>query len=390
MPANHRDRGAQLMTGIIDELPLRPERTRDPIEHRIERRRQTRQFVVAVHDQPVREIRLGDRSRSLLELPDRRQHPTGDQPRQAHREQKRDGSDRSRDPHGRVYRGTLAVNEQRGDEHIPSRPAIDCNVTGSATTRTVPADVWIVENVRRVTAAHRLTNCAVRLERAGSGPSGYVRSPGHPRRRPTPGSRRCRLRERGQEQLVRVRERPLCLRVDPGSLQRRDLVEFVRQLAVDLPRQTPHQHDPGREHRRRERPRDQQRAPSQDPKPRRNARNRHPPTPPSSTLLARNRPRRPVYRVAASASARTSERAPPPFRPPALRRRCNPNRATRIGRCDSLGIVRVTRGTQKGRRAEAQPPSPHVIRTACSNSTGDVVAARGSVDARSVFGRVIA
>ena len=95
---------------------------------------------------------------SLLKVPDRRQHPTGDQPRQAHREQERDGSNPSRNTHGRVYRGTLAVNEQRSDEHIPRGPRTDCNVTGSATTRTVPADVWIVENVRRVTVAHRLTN----------------------------------------------------------------------------------------------------------------------------------------------------------------------------------------------------------------------------------------
>ena len=66
----------------------------------------------------------------------------GDQPRQPDSDKERAGSNRRRDPHGRVDRGTLAVHERRGDEHIPRRArCIDCNVTGAATRRTVPADV---------------------------------------------------------------------------------------------------------------------------------------------------------------------------------------------------------------------------------------------------------
>ena len=138
-----------------------------------------------------------------------------------------------------------------------------------------------------MTAAHRSTNVAIRLEREDRGLRATSDHPairdGHQLLR----ARRRSLGQRSQKQLVGVDERPLGLRIHPGSLQRRDLVDFVGQLAINLPRQTPHQHHPSRQHRRRERPRHEQRAPRQDPKPRRNPRNRRPPTPPNNTHGAR-------------------------------------------------------------------------------------------------------
>ena len=82
VPADDRQRCAQLVTGVIDEPALRCERGLHPVEHRVEPRRELGDLIIADDGDPAAQVAVGDRLCRVAERPHRTQHTARQPPRQ--------------------------------------------------------------------------------------------------------------------------------------------------------------------------------------------------------------------------------------------------------------------------------------------------------------------
>jgi hypothetical protein len=78
--ADDRDRGAQLVAGVVQEPPLGGEGRLQPVEHVVEGAGQLGDVVVAGDGDAAGQVRLTDPLGGLADQPDRGQHPPGHQP----------------------------------------------------------------------------------------------------------------------------------------------------------------------------------------------------------------------------------------------------------------------------------------------------------------------
>lgn len=81
MPAQHGERRAQLVPGVVDELALGADGTREAVEHGVEAGGQLGDVVVPPHGSAPVQLGLTDGVRRLGELGERAQQVADDPPR---------------------------------------------------------------------------------------------------------------------------------------------------------------------------------------------------------------------------------------------------------------------------------------------------------------------
>ena len=117
MAPHDRQRGAQLVPGVVDEPALRGERDPEPVQHLVERGREVVQLVPQqrVRGVPDRDataqVGLRDLVGGLAHHADRGQRPPGQHPTQDRRGDQRDPCHREGDQPGLADRVELAVGE---------------------------------------------------------------------------------------------------------------------------------------------------------------------------------------------------------------------------------------------------------------------------------------
>ena len=138
MSPDDGDRRAQLVAGIVDELPLGAERLLETVEHLVERRCQPRDLVVALDLDPPSELGGRDRRGGVRDVRHGPEDPLGHAPGEQ-------GADQhGRDPHaggtpqGGGDVGELLSPEDRRNEDPRTSPSA---LSGTARYSTSPAGV---------------------------------------------------------------------------------------------------------------------------------------------------------------------------------------------------------------------------------------------------------
>ncbi len=117
-------RRAQLVRGVGDELALRALGALERFEHRVERGREPRDFVLALGLDPAREVaRRGDVLGGLGELRDRPDRGAGGEPREHDGERDPHQCERAERPAQRAERAVDLGQRPRGDDRGPVRAA---------------------------------------------------------------------------------------------------------------------------------------------------------------------------------------------------------------------------------------------------------------------------
>jgi hypothetical protein len=80
VPADDRDRRAELVAGVVQEPPLSGEGRLQPVQHVVEGPGQLGDVVVSADRDPPGQVGFADPLGRLADQPDRRQHPSGQQP----------------------------------------------------------------------------------------------------------------------------------------------------------------------------------------------------------------------------------------------------------------------------------------------------------------------
>ena len=114
--AHDGDRGAQFVSGIVEELPLSVEGGFEPVEHPVEGVAEVGDVIVARDLDPPGEIVLADARGGLAEFADRGEHATGDQPAEEARGDERDHGDAGHRPDRRPCLLVLAGEEFDDDQ----------------------------------------------------------------------------------------------------------------------------------------------------------------------------------------------------------------------------------------------------------------------------------
>ncbi len=89
MPADDRDRGAQLVSGVVEEAALLREGVLQPVKHRVECVAELRDVVVAGGVEAPAQVGVADLLRGDTHVPQRLEQAPGDQPRPGGDEQQR-------------------------------------------------------------------------------------------------------------------------------------------------------------------------------------------------------------------------------------------------------------------------------------------------------------
>jgi hypothetical protein len=113
---DHRYRGPQLVSGVVDEPPLCGEGVLEAVEHAVEGHRQCRHLVVAFHLDATGEVGLGDGLRRLVEQAQRPQHPTRRHPCHGRSDHEDRPVHERPDAHDVVHQGETLLHDDRHHE----------------------------------------------------------------------------------------------------------------------------------------------------------------------------------------------------------------------------------------------------------------------------------
>ena len=122
MAADDRDRRAQLVADVADEVALVRKRDRQPIEHAVESAPEVGELVVALDLDPPRHVGAGDRPRAVAQAAQRPEHATGGKEGDRRADEQHARGHGADDPHRLVDLLALA-RRVVGDHERPQGPA---------------------------------------------------------------------------------------------------------------------------------------------------------------------------------------------------------------------------------------------------------------------------